>query len=207
MAKISNQGSYPAVSPADSDYIIGTDASDDNATKTFDFLGISNYVKSKLALSAPSVLSAKSTTNQEPSGVDTALQVTFGAAQGTVSDPVMLAADGTITFNQTGLYLINGFGNFERQGSSGGVTLTIWRVLLDSVQVGNVKGVDLSNTGIMLPYEVTVPISITTAGTELTYEIMRDSSGVNGGGLYIHETDGPWADVPSASIDIYKIGV
>ena len=48
MAKISNQSSYPSISPADSDYIIGTDSSDDNATKTFDFSGIFTYINTKL---------------------------------------------------------------------------------------------------------------------------------------------------------------
>jgi len=48
MAKISNQSSYPSIIPADSDYIIGTDSSDDNATKTFDFSGIFTYINDKL---------------------------------------------------------------------------------------------------------------------------------------------------------------
>lgn len=48
MAKISNQSAYPSISPADSDFIIGTDASDDNATKTFDFSGIFSYINDKL---------------------------------------------------------------------------------------------------------------------------------------------------------------
>jgi hypothetical protein len=158
-------------------------------------------------LSYTNVLSAYSTGNQEPSGLDLPLQVTFGAAQGSASDPVMLAADGTITFNDVGVYLINGFGNFERQGSSGGVTVTLWRALIDGVQAGVTKAVELDKIGVMIPYEVTVPLTITTEGTELTYQIMRDSSGIDAGGLYIHGSLGGWSNVPSASMDIYKIGI
>ena len=35
MSKISNQSAYPAAAPALDDYLIGTDVSDSNATKTF----------------------------------------------------------------------------------------------------------------------------------------------------------------------------
>ena len=45
-------------------------------------------------------------TSQEPVGTDAPLQLEFGAAVGTVSDPVMLAADGTLTINSTGTYRI-----------------------------------------------------------------------------------------------------
>jgi hypothetical protein len=207
MSKISNQTTYPSVTPQGVDYVIGTDVSDLDSTKTFEFSNIASYIKTTLDLGVTNVLSGFSTSNQEPSGLDSALQIEFGAAQNTGSDPVMLAADGTITFNQTGLYLINGFANFERQGSSGGVSVTAWRALLDGSQIGVTKAVDLSGTGIMVPYEVTVPLTIETAGTVLTYEIMRDSSGVDQGGLYTHTLLGGWSNVPSASIDIYKVGI
>lgn len=50
MAKISNQTAYPSVVPIDSDYVIGTDSSDDNATKTFYFSDIFSYIDGKLNL-------------------------------------------------------------------------------------------------------------------------------------------------------------
>ena len=52
------------------------------------------------------VLRAASTATQAPSAVDTALQLTFGAAQGSASDPVMINAAGTVTFNTAGNYAI-----------------------------------------------------------------------------------------------------
>ena len=57
----------------------------------------------------------------------------------------------------------------------------------------------------MFPYELTLPIQV-SAGDVLTWEIMRDSSGINAGGLYIHTNSGPWSNVPSADVNIYKIG-
>ncbi len=183
------------------DKLIGTDVEDSSKTKNYT---ISSILALK-QIGLTNVLTAVDTTNQEPSGLDSPLQVTFGAAQGTSSDAVMLDALGNITFNQGGLYLFNGYANFERQGSSGGVTATLFRALLNGVQSGPTKGVDLSGTGIMFPYELTLPIQV-SAGDVLTWEIMRDSSGVDAGGLYIHTNSGPWSNVPSSDIRIYKLG-
>jgi hypothetical protein len=183
------------------DKLIGTDSEDANKTKNYT---ISSILALK-QIGLTNVLAAVDTTNQEPSGLDSPLQVKFGAAQKTATDPVMLDALGNITFNQGGLYLFNGYANFERQGSSGGVTVILFRALLNGVQSGPTKGVELSGTGIMFPYELTLPIQV-SAGDVLTWEILRDSSGVDAGGLYIHTNSGPWSNVPSADVNIYKIG-
>lgn len=206
MARISNQSAYPAVTPQADDYLIGTDESQSFVTKTFALADISTFVKSGLNLGVTQVLSAADTTNQTPSGLDTPLQVKFGSAQGTVSDPVSLDAAGVITFNQAGLYMFNGYANFERQGSSGGVSVALFRPLLNGTQADVIKMVELKDTGVAIPYEVTIPLNV-SQGDELTYEIMRDSSGVDQGGLYIHENDGPWDDVPSVAIKIFKVGI
>lgn len=183
------------------DKLIGTDVGDSNATKNYT---ISSILALK-QITLTNVLAAVDTTNQEPSGLDSPLQVTFGAAQGTATDPVMLDALGNITFNEGGLYLFNGYANFERQGSSGGVAVTLFRALINGVQSGPTKGVELSGTGIMFPYELTLPIQV-NAGDVLTWEILRDSSGVDAGGLYIHTNSGPWSNVPSSDVNIYKVG-
>ena len=182
------------------DKLIGTDAEDSSKTKNYTVGSILNLVSA----SATSVLYAFSTVNQAPSVLDTPLQVTFGAAQNTATDPVMLDALGNITFNQTGMYLFNGFGNIERQGSSGGVSVLLFRALIDGVQAGVVKGFELNTTGVMFPYETTIVINITEVGTVLTWEILRDSSGVNQGGMYTHTASSSWDNVPSAQIQIFK---
>jgi hypothetical protein len=184
------------------DKLIGTDAEDSSITKNYTIGSILNLVSP----SATSVLYAFSTVNQAPSVLDTPLQVTFGAAQNTATDPVMLDALGNITFNQTGMYLFNGFGNIERQGSSGGVSVLLFRALINGVQAGVVKGFELNTTGVMFPYETTIVINITEVGTVLTWQILRDSSGVNQGGMYVHIASGPWDDVPSTQIQIFKVG-
>jgi len=205
LARISTYPTDTVISS--NDKVIGTDADSNNETKNFLMSDISAYVASNISssLSVTTVLSASDTTDQEPSGLDTALQVTFGPAQGTGTDPVMVDALGNITFNKGGLYLFNGFANFERQGSSGGVTVTAFRPLVNGVQLGATKAVDLDSVGIMIPYELTIPFNA-TAGDVLTWEIMRDSSGVDAGGLYTHTLTGGWSNVPSASVRIFKVG-
>jgi len=185
------------------DKLIGTDVEDANKTKNY-------TISSILALQEidiNSILSGAETTNQEPSGLDSALQVKFGAAQGDSSSVVQLAADGTLTFNQNGVYFIDVYLNFERQGSSGGTTVTLFRELINDVQVGPIKGIDLASTGVMIPYETLVPITIGdtyATGSTVKFQILRDSSGVDGGGLYTHTTGSSWDDVPSAYIEVYR---
>ncbi len=189
--------------PSLADKLIGTDVNDSNNTKNFLLSDVAALINSATLFSLE--LSASSTVDQTPSGLDAPLQVSFGPAQNSSSDPVMVDASGTVTFNETGLYLINGYGNVERRGSSGGTTVTLFRFLLNGVQSSSTKGFELASTDIMIPYELTIPINITTAGTTVSFEVMRDSSGVNGGGLYTHTNLGGWSNVPSAEMNIWKL--
>lgn len=205
MARISTYGLDNVLN--DDDIVVGSDgATQEYSTKNFKLSDIASYSKSKLSLAPTLVLSSFSDVDQEPSGLDARLQVVFGSATGTSSDPVQLLADGSIVFNQAGLYLFNGYGNFERQGASGGITVTAFRALLNGVQIMPVKAVELEKPGIMLPYELTVPINA-QVGDVMTWEIMRDSSGQDEGGLYTHALSGGWGVVPSTDINIWKIGL
>lgn len=206
MAKISTYTTDNNISP--SDKLIGTDADSNNETKNFLVSDISAYISSSIAtsLAVTNVLNTTDTDNQLPSGLDTPLQVLFGIAQGTIADPVMVDVSGNITFNESGIYLFNGYANFERQGSSGGNAVIAFRALLNGVQAGVTKMVELKDVGTGVPYDLTLPINA-TAGDVLTWEIMRDSSGVDQGGLYAHTLLGGWSNVPSVSVSIYKIGL
>ena len=153
------------------------------------------------------VLSATSTaTSQVPSGQLIPMQVEFGAAQGTGTDPVMIDGAGVITFNQTGSYIVNGFGNIERQGSSGGVAVILFRALVNGTQAGITRVVELDKPDEVQPYDLSIPINIGSAPTKLTFEIMRDSNGINDGGLYNHVVGGgTWSTVPTAYVQVWKL--
>jgi hypothetical protein len=190
-------------SPAISDKLIGTEASSNNETKNYTLGSIASLFADTFEFTP--VLVAQSTVTQTPAALNTALQVTFGAAQGTSGDAVMISSGGLITFNEPGLYLINGYGSVERQGSSGGTAILLFRFLVNGTQAGSVKAFHLDTTNVSTPYEITFPINISTAGTTATFEIMRDSSGTNAGGLYPHTNLGGWSNVPSAEVNIWQL--
>ena len=198
MAKISSYAVDGSVSR--SDLLIGSDAEANNETKNFP-------VGSLLGLTqVEEVLSTHYDVNQEPSGLDSPLDIVFGpGGTGTTADPVMMAANGTLTFNQAGFYFIEVFLNIERQGSSGNVTVTAFRALVNGTQFTETKAVDLAQTGVMVPYETTIPYQA-TAGDTMNWEVMRDSSGTDEGGLYTHTILGGWSNVPSAEMRVYKVG-
>ena len=190
-------------SPTVSDKLIGTESSSSNETKNYTLGAIAALFASTFEFTP--VLAAQSTVTQAPSALNTAQQVTFGAAQGSSGDAVMISSGGLITFNQTGLYLINGYGSVERQGSSGGTAIFLFRFLVNGVQAGTVKAFHLDTPNVSSPYEITFPINITTAGTTASFEIMRDSSGTNAGGLYPHTNLGGWSNTPSTEVNIWQL--
>ena len=205
MARIST---YPIdTTVVGNDILIGSDADDANITKNYKIDSIAAYTVATIPaakVSYNSITSAVSTVAQEPTGLDVPLQVSFDADA--ITADVEILQNGNIKFLTEGSYLIDLYLNFERQGSSGGVTVTLFRELIDGVQVGPTKGVDLATTGNMIPYETLFPISIDSGSINsiVTFEILRDSSGVDGGGLYPHITASAWDDVPSARVEIYK---
>ena len=143
-------------------------------------------------------------TSQEPTGLGdaNAIQIEFGAAEGTALDPVNLLADGTLQINETGLYRIKIALQFGRTGGAG-TSLLMFRVLGDGVQLGRSVGSRLDSAEVDLYFEndtwVTLP-----AGTELTFEIIRDAAGNNSGGLFAIAASGSWNDVPCASLRVER---
>jgi len=157
------------------------------------------------SLSPELVIQTSSPNPQEPSGLDTVKQISFGSAVGTISDPVMTSNAGDITFNEVGTYFVNATGSVSRTGSSGGVAVFLFRGLLDGVQFGSVGAVLLDTPGLTSPEILTFPLVITSPGTVLTFEILRDSSGVDAGGVYPISTLSSWDDAPSTTLSIWKI--
>lgn len=202
MAKISTYGND--YTPSLADKVIGTDTANGslNATKNFTIGSIVSLANANLEVTQ--VLNGTSFVNQEPSALNTPLVVSFGAAQGTSQDDVMIDAQGKVTFNKSGIYFINGYGAVERIGSSGGTAIFLFRGVLNGVQVTATKAFHIASINVSTPYEVTIPFQA-NAGDEFWFEVMRDSTGVNHGGLYIHDTLGGWGTVPSTQIQIWKL--
>lgn len=147
-------------------------------------------------------------TEQEPTGtgVAGATQIEFGPAVNTSADPVNLLADGTVQVNQTGLYRIKVAAQFGRDDTTGTARL-LFRVLINGVQAGRSVNFNIINARSTDYFENDTWITL-PQGTELTFEVMRDSSGADNGGLFSFTPtpDGgnEWNFSPSAAIRIER---
>lgn len=150
------------------------------------------------------VLRAASTATQAPTAVDTPLQLSFGAAQGSASDPVMINAAGLVTFNTAGNYAIRIKLQNGRTGATG-TSILLSRILLNGAQVGSAAAVKMTQTDATTPSESRVVVN-PTAGQTFQVQIMRDSAGSNFGGVYPQTaTVAAWGVAPSALLVISRL--
>ena len=150
------------------------------------------------------VLRVASTAIQAPAAVDTPLQLTFGAAQGSASDPVMISAAGLVTFNQAGAYALRLKLQCGRTGATG-TSILLSRLLLNGAQLGSAAAVKITATDATVPTESRVVLNV-TAGQTFAAQIMRDSAGPNFGGVYPHTAAvAAWGTAPSALLVISRL--
>ena len=150
------------------------------------------------------VLRVASTAIQAPTAVDTPLQLTFGAAQGSASDPVMMSAAGLVTFNQAGAYALRLKLQCGRTGATG-TSILLSRLLLNGAQLGSAAAVKITATDATVPTESRVVLNV-TAGQTFAAQIMRDSAGPNFGGVYPHTAAvTAWGIAPSALLVISRL--
>jgi hypothetical protein len=144
--------------------------------------------------------------SQEPSALDTPINVNFGVAQGTINDPVMIDATGLTTFNEAGTYILDGRIQFGRTGASG-VSIVVGSIEIDGSIPPNARSV----TAKMANADVTTPITLSrilqaVPGTTMRFRIYRDSAGTNFGGLFGFDPTLPgWNLSPSASLIVSQI--
>lgn len=150
------------------------------------------------------VLRAPSTVAQAPSAVDTPLQLTFGAAQNSAANPVMINAAGLVTFNTAGNYAVRIKLQCGRTGATG-TSILLSRILLGGAQFGSAACVKMTQTDATTPTDSRVVINA-TAGQTLAIQIMRDSAGSNFGGVYPQvATVTAWGTAPSALLVISRL--
>lgn len=155
-------------------------------------------VKEVELLRAPSIVA------QAPTAVDTPLQLIFGAAQKSASDPVMINAAGLVTFNTAGNYAVRIKLQCGRTGATG-TSILLSRLLLSGTQIGSTACVKLTQTDATTPTESRVILN-PTAGQTLVVQIMRDSAGSNFGGVYQQAaTVTAWGTAPSALLVISRL--
>ena len=148
------------------------------------------------------LLNAESTSDQVPTGLDSTTQVEFGAAQGSVSDPIMIDVNGLVTINEAidslSIFTLVSFGRTGGVGTSRVFfrsVVTIGALVIEStpifVEIDNANAQQATFTAANLAFP---------AGTTLAIEFVRDSSGNDSGSL-LSETPlaAGWTTKPSAS--------
>lgn len=153
------------------------------------------------------VLRASSSSDQAPSATGTALQLSFGSAQGSAANPVMINAAGLVTFNATGNYAVRIKLQCGRAGATGIVTL-LSRIIFAGSQYGSSAAVRLDNANTIIPSESRVVINA-TAGQTMAIQLVRDTVGssINAGGVYaITPATSGWAAAPSALLVVSRLG-
>ena len=172
-----------------------------SGTTAFGFLDWTQVANKPTSSGYQAKLSAFSGVNQNPSAVDTPLQITFGSAQ-TTSD-VSISSAGVITFNTSGNYLIDIFLRFGRSTSTGNA-IVLNRILKNGAQILNSNGVILSAATQTIPFSAAIPLTM-AAGDTITMQVARDSAGTNDGGLFVvSPTIAGWNIVPSATVVVNK---
>lgn len=148
------------------------------------------------------VLQSSNTTNQEPTALDTAMQIKFGSTQ--TNTHVFLDTDGTVNFLRAGHYHVEVRLQVGRTGTSG-TSIVLSRCLKNNVQYGGGSAFKLDNADVLVPCLAMLHLDIAQNDT-LKFQIMRDGNGYNSGGLYITTPSNGWNTIPSANITITKIG-
>lgn len=172
-----------------------------SGTAVFGFLDWTQVANKPTSSGYQAKLSAFSSVNQNPSAVDTPLQITFGSAQTTAD--VSVSSAGVITFNTSGNYLIDIFLRFGRSTSIGN-SILLNRILKNGAQILNSNGLLLSAAAQTIPFSAAIPLTM-AAGDTMTMEVARDSAGANDGGLFVvSPAIAGWNIVPSATVVVNK---
>lgn len=149
-----------------------------------------------------SVLENKSSSSINPSALDTPIDATFDT---TVSNTdTNIASTGIITLLKTGVYIVTLNLNFGRTSGAGTVTLAA-RLLLNGSPTGFVQGMSMSDTTSARPAQFNIYKKF-NANDTLKVQIVRDSSGINNGGLIATATAASgWDDIPAYWVRVHKI--
>jgi len=160
-----------------------------------------------VAFTETSIVTSASLVDQDPSGLDTALQVKFGAIAVSNSD-ISISTLGVISVQTTGTYFVTFSGRVQRDNGVGEARF-MSRLLIDGVMTRYPEVYELADGNTTLPFSINLLLPL-TVGMDLTLEVMRDSSSssIDDGGLHAHTaTLVGWHPAPSASVTISKLGI
>lgn len=176
-------------------------ANGDGTTK-FDAYDYTNLTNKPISAGYVQELFSSSTaTSQQPTATNTALQVEFGTGGSTAN--VSLNSAGKVTFITAGEYIIQYFLRFGRTSSTG-TAILFNRILKNGTQYLNSNSLTLTDLDLVVPFSASIHVNV-AVNDYFTMEIMRDSAGINNGGLFqTTPSAGGWNVSPSATIVVSR---
>lgn len=176
--------------------------SDGDGTTTWKSVSYNNLANKPVPQGYTLVLTGASTAaTQQPTALNTPLQIEYGVAQTTTD--VTLSNTGLVTFNTAGQYAVTVFNRFGRT-TAVGTAILFNRILKNGVQLFNSNSISMLDDAATTPFSATLMLDI-AQGDTFTQEIYRDSAGVNNGGLLqtVPNLAG-WLNSPTATLIIAK---
>ena len=208
--------SYPVSIPQLADKILGTNAVDaygnpviNNPTSQYTFTSVKTLVDQHYN----EKLVAFNDQPVEPTVNNIGMVITFGAAQGSITSAVSIIADGTVTFNEKGSYVVQQI--YYAQATSGNNIQLNFKTIQDGDVTDSTKGSQvgptttttfLSNSSTARHrIDVTYYIDIITEGTYHNFWLQNPSTNALGK-LQPQIIPGGWGtNVPSAQLIITKL--
>lgn len=181
--------------------------SNGDGTTRFGFPSYTDLTNKPTLVGYRQILTGFSTAaSQNPTAVDTPLQVEFGA--GVTTTDATLSPSGLLTLNTPGDYIITLFLRFGRT-SGAGTAILLNRLLINGVQGLNSNALKIPDQDTIIPFSTSLNVQSVSGGSTFQLQIMRDSAGINNGGLFrVLPTVAGWNLAPSATIVVSKyVGV
>lgn len=167
-----------------------------------DIQDLGDVLSSKLGNTIEGLIDGNSlASSQEPTSLDTPIQVEYGAAQ--ISPQVELDALGTVLFKESGLYYVTIHAQYGAPGGGGEAALR-FRAELNGTPYGDVFSATVKDAKTSVPFYTSFWIDA-VINDEIKTFLLRDSIESNKGGLFQEPTTlTGWDSSPSAAISIQR---
>lgn len=195
---------HSALTGADLHEVKGAAAASANTILKADGLGSASFVlpTTLTNISFDSVITNSQTADINPAVVDVPVSATFASNQ--ANSDVDMPSSGIITLLTAGVYHTTFNLNFGRTTGAGNAIVAA-RLLLNGTQFGFTQSMTLSDANFVGPAQFNI-IRAYAANDTIQVQIMRDSAGINNGGLRATGiTVGAWSDVPSYWVRVAKL--
>ena len=197
--------SYPVTTPELDDLLLGTEIKEDgNTTKNFQMNSVRVLFAENTPIQFTEVLVAVDESENQLVDNGQELLITAGPAQANINNPVSLAADGKITFNQAGLYAINAVASF---GTGGNLTSPV-TILLAGFYNNSQDTSTYSALAQYAQFSNVQRYNITKAfEAGDTFDFRIGKSGDGEGGLFAFSGTNPFIPIPTFSLIVEKINL